>query len=61
MKRHLLAIAAVMAGCLPEYMPVVVAIVRAMCQPELGWSDARWETSQAAYLALWNAHYSLPT
>jgi len=26
------AIAAVMAGCLPEYMPVVVAIVRAMCE-----------------------------
>ncbi len=35
--------------------------IRAICQPELGWSDARWETSQAAYLALWNAHYSLPT
>lgn len=29
-----IAIAAVMAGCLPEYLPVVVAIVRAMCQPE---------------------------
>ena len=28
------AIAAVMAGCLPEYLPVVVAIVKAMCQPE---------------------------
>jgi hypothetical protein len=28
------AIAAVMAGCLPEYMPVVVAIVRAMCEPQ---------------------------
>jgi hypothetical protein len=30
------AIAAVMAGCLPEYAPVVVAIVRAMCEPEFG-------------------------
>lgn len=29
-----LAIAAVMAGCTPECMPVVVAIVRAMCRPE---------------------------
>ena len=29
-----IAIAAVMAGCLPEYLPVVVAIVKAMCQPE---------------------------
>src|SRR4051794_38705367 len=31
-----LAIAAVMAGCLPEYMPVVVAVVKAMCEPPLG-------------------------
>ena len=30
------AIAAVMAGCRPEYMPVVAAIVRAMCEPEFG-------------------------
>src|SRR5689334_19086706 len=30
-----LAIAAVMAGCLPEYMPVIVAIVKAMCEPPL--------------------------
>jgi hypothetical protein len=30
------AIAAVMAGCLPEYLPVVVATVRAMCEPEFG-------------------------
>ena len=28
------AIAAVMAGCLPEYLPVVVATIKAMCQPE---------------------------
>ena len=28
------AIAAVMAGCLPEYMPVVVAMVKAMCEPQ---------------------------
>jgi glycerol-3-phosphate dehydrogenase len=35
--------------------------IRAICQPELGWSDQRWEAEQAAYLALWNTHYSLPT
>jgi glycerol-3-phosphate dehydrogenase len=35
--------------------------IRAVCQPELGWSDQRWETEEAAYLALWNTHYSLPT
>jgi hypothetical protein len=30
------AIAAVMAGCRQEYMPVVLAIVRAMCDPAFG-------------------------
>ena len=28
------SIAAVMAGCLPEYMPVVVAAMKAMCEPQ---------------------------
>lgn len=39
-RRHIraekVAIAAVMAGCLPEYMPVVIAIIRAMCEPQFG-------------------------
>ena len=30
------AIAAVMAGCRPEYMPVVLAIVRGLCDPAYG-------------------------
>jgi len=34
--------------------------VRAICQPELGWDDARWEEQKNAYLALWDSHYSLP-
>lgn len=34
--------------------------IRAICQPELGWSDRQWETEQAAYLALWRTHYGLP-
>ncbi|GAB4572310.1 MAG: glycerol-3-phosphate dehydrogenase/oxidase [Anaerolineae bacterium] len=34
--------------------------IRAICQPELGWDDARWEAEEAAYLRLWRAHYSLP-
>jgi glycerol-3-phosphate dehydrogenase len=34
--------------------------VRAICQPELGWSDQRWDDEQRAYLALWASHYSLP-
>jgi glycerol-3-phosphate dehydrogenase len=35
--------------------------IRAICQPELGWTDQRWEAEQTAYLALWHSHYSLPT
>ena len=34
--------------------------IRAICQPELGWSDAHWEAEQAAYLLLWQAYYGLP-
>jgi glycerol-3-phosphate dehydrogenase len=34
--------------------------IRAICQPELGWDDEKWEAELAAYLALWNTHYSLP-
>jgi glycerol-3-phosphate dehydrogenase len=34
--------------------------IRAVCQPELGWSDARWENEEAAYLALWRSHYGVP-
>jgi len=34
--------------------------VRAVCQLELGWSDARWEAEEGAYLDLWRRHYSLP-
>ena len=34
--------------------------IRAVCQPRLGWSDARWQQEQADYLALWQRCYSLP-
>ena len=34
--------------------------VRAICQPELQWDDARWEREQTRYLALWRRHYSVP-
>ncbi len=34
--------------------------IRAICQPELGWDDARWEAEQAAYLGQWRRHYGLP-
>jgi hypothetical protein len=42
------AIAAVMAGCLPEYMPVVLAVVRAMCAPEFGLHGATASTGGSA-------------
>lgn len=38
----------------------IMARIRAICQPELGWSDQRWDAEQAAYVALWNKHYSVP-
>ncbi|MES2153230.1 MAG: glycerol-3-phosphate dehydrogenase/oxidase [Pseudomonadota bacterium] len=38
----------------------LLARIRAICQHELGWDDARWDASAAAYLALWNAHYRAP-
>jgi glycerol-3-phosphate dehydrogenase len=38
----------------------VLERVRATCQPELGWSDERWEREVQRYTALWAAHYSLP-
>lgn len=34
--------------------------VRALVQDELGWDDTRWDQEQAAYLARWRAHYSVP-
>ncbi|MES2900826.1 MAG: glycerol-3-phosphate dehydrogenase/oxidase [Pseudomonadota bacterium] len=37
-----------------------LARIRAICQDELGWDEVRWDSSQEAYLALWNSHYSLP-
>jgi glycerol-3-phosphate dehydrogenase len=30
----------------------------AICRSELGWDDARWDAEQAAYLTLWQQHYS---
>jgi glycerol-3-phosphate dehydrogenase len=36
----------------------VLPRVRATCQAELSWDDARWEQEEAAYRALWRAHYS---
>jgi hypothetical protein len=43
-----IAIAAVMAGCLPEYMPVVVAAIKAMCEPQFGLHGSTASTGGSA-------------
>lgn len=48
------AIAAVMAGCLPEYMPVVRAIVEAMCEPQFGLHGSTCSTGGAAPMIIVN-------
>ena len=42
------AIAAVMAGCLPEYMRVVVTIVEAMCEPQFALHGSTASTGGSA-------------
>ena len=48
------AIAALMAGCLPEYMPVIVAAVKAMCVPEFGLHGCTASTGGSAPLIVVN-------
>ncbi|MFT4582336.1 MAG: hypothetical protein ACI915_002272 [Gammaproteobacteria bacterium] len=48
------AIAAVMAGCLAEYMPVVVAAIRAICQPEFDLAEMQGTTHCIAPLLIVN-------
>lgn len=48
------AIAAVMAGCLPDYMPVVVAVIRAMCEPDFGLHGATASTGGSAPMIVVN-------
>ncbi|MGQ9889593.1 MAG: glycerol-3-phosphate dehydrogenase/oxidase [Aggregatilineales bacterium] len=45
---------------LPEGGAALLPRIKGICQDELGWDNARWETEAAAYLALWRAHYSVP-
>ena len=48
------AIAAVMAGALPEYMPTVIAIVRAMCEPAFNLHGSTASTGGSAPLVIVN-------
>jgi glycerol-3-phosphate dehydrogenase len=45
---------------LPRGGDAILPRVRTICQPELGWDDARWQAEEAAYRALWQRCYSLP-
>jgi len=44
---------------LPEGAHGLLPEIRAICQPELGWDDARWEAEAGAYLDTWHRCYSL--
>ncbi len=48
------AINAVMAGCLPEYMPVVVSAVRGLCNPDFGYHGIATSTGGAAVVIIVN-------
>jgi hypothetical protein len=48
------AISAVMAGCRPEYLSVVAALVRAMCEPEFGLHGSTASTGGSAPFAVVN-------
>lgn len=48
------AINAVLAGCLPEYMPVVVAAVRGICHPDYGYHGPATSTGGAAVAIIVN-------
>lgn len=48
------AIAAVMAGCLPQYMPVVVAMIRAMCAPQYNLHGSTASTGGCAPMIIVN-------
>ena len=48
------AVAAVMAGCLPDHFPVVVAAVRAVCDPRLDMTEVQSTTHNLGPLAVVN-------
>lgn len=48
------AVAAVMAGCLPDHVPVVVAAIRAVCQPEFDLAEMQCTTHCTAPLVIVN-------
>lgn len=57
-RRHItaekVAIAALMAGCMPAYMPVVVAVIRALCVPQFGLHGSTASTAGSAPMIVVN-------
>ncbi|HXF68125.1 MAG TPA: hypothetical protein VNK67_15690 [Burkholderiales bacterium] len=51
---HAIAVNAVMAGCRPEYLPVLVAAVQAVCEPQYGLSHRQTTTHAGAPLIIVN-------
>ena len=51
---HSIAVNAVMAGCKPEYLPVVVAALRAVSEPEYGLAHRQTTTHAGAPLIIVN-------
>lgn len=48
------AINAVMAGCLPEYMPVVVSVMKGLCHPDFGYHGPATSTGGASIAIIVN-------
>lgn len=48
------AIAAVMAGCLPDHVPIVIAAVKALCRPEFDTSEMQATTHAISPLLIVN-------
>ncbi|OON62234.1 FAD-dependent oxidoreductase [Massilia sp. KIM] len=46
---------------LPAGGAALLPRIRAICQPELGWDEARWLAEEAAYVLCWREHYAPPS
>ena len=44
----------------PRGAESLLPAVRAICQPELGWDDVRWQAEEVRYRKVWNHSYSVP-
>ncbi|HSM24604.1 MAG TPA: FAD-dependent oxidoreductase, partial [Anaerolineaceae bacterium] len=49
-----------LGSLLPMGAKPIMENIRTLCQPELGWSDERWQAEEEAYWQLYYQSYSLP-